>query len=66
MLFNPNKLFNSVCKSLFERDKLLFALSLYTKIAVSEGKNTLEEVRFLAAGLTSLESFPPAPAGETC
>lgn len=58
-------LFNAVCKSLFERDKLLFALSLYIKIAVSEGRNTPEEVRFLATGPTSLSAVSPIPAGES-
>lgn len=57
-------LFNSVCKSLFEKDKLLFTLSLYIKIALSEGKNSLAEVRFLAAGPSTLEATAPKPTME--
>ncbi len=43
-------LFTSICKSIFESDKLLFTLNLLLNIFVSEGKNTPAEVRFLASG----------------
>jgi len=56
-------LFTSICKSLFEKDKLLFTLSLYLKIAVSEGKNTPEEIHFLAAGPSMFEDTLPNHIG---
>eukprot|EP01022_Parablepharisma_sp_SALTPOND_P021165 TRINITY_DN4086_c0_g1_i1.p1 TRINITY_DN4086_c0_g1~~TRINITY_DN4086_c0_g1_i1.p1 ORF type:complete len:4151 (+),score=615.43 TRINITY_DN4086_c0_g1_i1:13469-25921(+) len=52
-------LFTSVCKSLFEKDKLLFTLSLYLKIVLSERNNSLEEVHFLAAGPTMFIDTQP-------
>jgi hypothetical protein len=40
-------LFSTISKSLFEKDKLLFAMLLYLKVALSEEINTYEEVKFL-------------------
>ncbi len=60
-------LFTSICKSTFEKDKLLFTLNLLLNIFVSEGMNTIAEVKFLASGWTAATNVEcpanPAPAG---
>ena len=58
-------LFNSVCKSILEKDKLLFTLSLMLNIFVTNELNTVEEVRFLASGSTSkITEFPDNPISD--
>eukprot|EP01022_Parablepharisma_sp_SALTPOND_P028312 TRINITY_DN70784_c2_g1_i1.p1 TRINITY_DN70784_c2_g1~~TRINITY_DN70784_c2_g1_i1.p1 ORF type:complete len:4393 (-),score=612.94 TRINITY_DN70784_c2_g1_i1:3426-16604(-) len=53
-------LFTSVSKSLFEKDKLLFTLSLLLNIFVTDEVNTPAEVKFLASGPTSISAECPA------
>jgi dynein heavy chain len=43
-------LYNNVCRSLFEKDKLLFAFILTTKIMISNGQMTLNDLEFLLRG----------------
>lgn len=40
-------LYNNVCRSLFEKDKLLFSFILTTKIMISNNQMTLSELNFL-------------------
>jgi dynein heavy chain, axonemal len=40
-------LYNNVCRSLFEKDKLLFAFILTTKIMISNKQLTMNELKFL-------------------
>jgi dynein heavy chain len=43
-------LFQSVCRSLFEKDKLLFAFVIASKLQLDERKMSGEELRFLLTG----------------
>ncbi|RYG67808.1 hypothetical protein EON64_06655, partial [archaeon] len=54
-------LYRNVCRSLFEKDKLLFSFLLTTKIML--GQKTLEfsEMRFFLQGNTSMELPEPNP-----
>jgi dynein heavy chain len=54
-------LYKNVCRSLFEKDKLLFSFMLTTKIMI--GRNTLDptELRFFLAGSTSMDAAEPNP-----
>lgn len=45
-------LYNNVCRSLFEKDKLLFAFILTTKIMLSNKQLHMEELKFLLHGPT--------------
>ena len=40
----------NVCRSLFEKDKLLFALLLSTKLSIDHGRMDPRELRFLLTG----------------
>jgi dynein heavy chain len=57
-------LYKNVCRSLFEKDKLLFSFLLCLKIM--EEKNELDpiEARFLMTGATSIDFDRPNPTGE--
>ena len=57
-------LYSTVCKSLFEKDKLLFALLIYIKTCLSEGLNSVEEVQFLAKGPTELNKASSNPMSD--
>ena len=63
------RLYKSVCRSLFERDKLLFSFLLCLKIMdevlASEGGLNFAEVRFLMAGATQVELTKPNPTGNS-
>lgn len=63
------RLYRSVCRSLFEKDKLLFSFLLCLKImdevAAPEGGLNFAEVRFLMAGATQVEVTKPNPTGES-
>ncbi|XP_074644244.1 dynein axonemal heavy chain 1-like [Tubulanus polymorphus] len=56
-------LYSNVCRSLFEKHKLLFAFLLTTRIMQHDGKINMDEWRFLLAGGTSKpkEIENPAP-----
>jgi dynein heavy chain, axonemal len=49
-------LYNNVCRSLFEKDKLLFAFILTTKIMMSNKQLQIEELEFLIRGSVLSES----------
>lgn len=49
-------LYNNVCRSLFEKDKLLFAFILTTKIMMSNKQLQIEELEFLIRGSALNES----------
>jgi len=57
-------LYKNVCRSLFEKDKLLFSFLMCLKIM--EEKNELDpiEARFLMTGATSIDFDRPNPTGE--
>lgn len=59
------RLYKSVCRSLFEKDKLLFSFLLCLKIMdeVQEGGLNYVEIRFLMAGATQVEMTKPNPCG---
>jgi dynein heavy chain len=59
--FFTYSLFTNVCRSLFERHKLLFSFLLAVKIKMNDNKIDLTEWKFLVAGTTS-ESFKQNPA----
>lgn len=57
-------LFQNVCRSLFEKDKLLFAFFLACKLRAAQGKVSLSELRFLLTGGVAVGDIPdvnPAP-----
>ncbi|GMH32802.1 hypothetical protein BSKO_00636 [Bryopsis sp. KO-2023] len=57
-------LYVNVCRSLFEKHKLMFSLLLCVSIMKEEGKIDLMEWRFLLTGPTSSEVTSPNPASE--
>ncbi|CAD7701708.1 unnamed protein product [Ostreobium quekettii] len=57
-------LFCNVCRSLFEKDKLLFSFLLCVRILESEGKIDMEEWGFLLTGGMSDGRNPPNPASD--
>ena len=57
-------LYNMICRSLFERHKLMFSLLLTIKILQNEGRVDPVEWRFLLAGAMSTEISMPNPASE--
>mmetsp|Transcript_28833 Transcript_28833/g.26127 ORF Transcript_28833/g.26127 Transcript_28833/m.26127 type:complete len:404 (-) Transcript_28833:1211-2422(-) len=54
-------LYDNVCRSLLEKDKLLFSFLILNKILIQTEKATLEEIRFLMVGGTSTEAEKPNP-----
>eukprot|EP01029_Cantina_marsupialis_P005813 TRINITY_DN1630_c1_g1_i2.p1 TRINITY_DN1630_c1_g1~~TRINITY_DN1630_c1_g1_i2.p1 ORF type:complete len:2520 (+),score=925.36 TRINITY_DN1630_c1_g1_i2:475-7560(+) len=54
-------LYSNICRSLFEKDKLLFSFLLCTKIMVGDGKITPDSLRFLLQGSTSMDLRIPNP-----
>jgi dynein heavy chain, axonemal len=57
-------LYCNVCRSLFEKDKLLFAFLLASRILESEGKVDPEEWNFLLTGGLGSSTTEPNPAPE--
>ena len=57
-------LYNMICRSLFERHKLMFSLLLTIKILQNEGQIDPVEWRFLLAGAMSTGTSMPNPASE--
>ena len=56
-------IYQSVCRGLFEKHKLLFSFSLTMKIMDGEGRLDANEARFLMAGPTGeVKGGPPNPA----
>jgi dynein heavy chain len=54
-------LYNNICRSLFEKHKLLFSFLLCTRLLMSEDKIEMQDYRFLLTGGVSLEDPPPKP-----
>lgn len=54
-------LYNNVCRSLFEKHKLLFSFLLSVKIMQGEDRMDGEELRFFLQGTTSLDLEEPNP-----
>lgn len=48
--------YNSVCRSIFEKDKFLFSWILTTKILLAEKRITVEQLRFFVSSKTQNES----------
>ena len=59
-----NSIYVNVCRSLFEKDKLLFSILLTTGILKGQGKLDDEEWRFMLTGGVSFGSIDPNPAPE--
>lgn len=49
-------LYNNVCRSLFEKDKLLFSFILTTKIMIGNGQMTKNDLLFLVLGGADMKS----------
>ncbi|KAJ7549209.1 hypothetical protein O6H91_07G045600 [Diphasiastrum complanatum] len=58
-------LYCNVCRSLFEKDKLLFVFLMALKLAADEAKLDLDELRFLMTGGVALEKVPEKPGNAT-
>jgi dynein heavy chain len=56
-------LYKNVCRSLFEKDKLLFSYLMCLKIMDEYGQLDNTEVRFLMTGATAIDFDRPNPAG---
>ncbi|CAM9175434.1 unnamed protein product [Chrysoparadoxa australica] len=57
-------LYTNVCRSLFEKDKLLFSFLLTIKIMSSEERIDMAELRFFLQGATTMELARPNPVPE--
>jgi dynein heavy chain len=55
-------LYESICRSLLEKDKLIFSLLMCMKVLQSDGKITANEVRFMMVGGTWTETDQKPPA----
>lgn len=56
-------LYQNVCRSLFEKDKLLFAFLLTVKVLVGNGTVNNAELRYFFTGSTLMELQKPKPKG---
>lgn len=56
-------LYQNVCRSLFEKDKLLFAFLLTVKVLVGSGSIDATELRYFFTGSTQMELARPKPNG---
>ena len=54
-------LYNNVCRSLFEKDKLLFSFLLTTKLLLGQNKLDALELRFFLQGSSFMELPEPLP-----
>lgn len=59
-------LYENICRSLFEKDKLLFSFLICLQIMNEPPNDNLDqaEVRFIMTGGTKLDMKRPNPAGE--
>lgn len=57
-------LYKNVCRSLFEKDKLLFSFLICLKIMEEKKELDPIEARFLMTGATSIDCERPNPTGE--
>jgi dynein heavy chain len=58
-------LYVNICRSLFEKDRLLFAFSLTLKFMEYDAELDLEELRFFMTGGLSLDEKPPEKPSES-
>lgn len=54
-------LYDNVCRSLLEKDKLLFSFLILNRILLSTEKASMTELRFMMVGGTRTESEKPNP-----
>eukprot|EP00599_Poterioochromonas_sp_BG-1_P008225 CAMPEP_0173135378 /NCGR_PEP_ID=MMETSP1105-20130129/1860_1 /TAXON_ID=2985 /ORGANISM="Ochromonas sp., Strain BG-1" /LENGTH=4194 /DNA_ID=CAMNT_0014047373 /DNA_START=78 /DNA_END=12662 /DNA_ORIENTATION=- len=54
-------LYRNVCRSLFEKDKLLFSFLLTTKIMLGNKSLDFQELKFFLQGSTSMDLIEPNP-----
>ena len=57
-------LYVNVCRSLFEKDKLLFSFLLSMKVMLKEGKVSQEHLRYFLSGNTAVELPQPNPISD--
>ena len=57
-------LYNMICRSLFEKHKLMFSFLLAVKVLENDGEIDAVDYRFLLAGATSTEKSMPNPASK--
>jgi dynein heavy chain len=57
-------LYKNVCRSLFEKDKLLFSFLMCLKIMEEKGELDVTEARFLMTGGTTIDLARPNPTGD--
>jgi len=55
-------LYNNICRSLFEKHKLLFSFLMFVRIQLAYDKLPMDEYRFLLTGGVSMEDPPKCPA----
>ena len=55
-------LYKNICRSLFEKHKLLFSFLLTMRLRITMGHVSPTDYRFLLTGGTAMEEPPPKPA----
>jgi dynein heavy chain len=55
-------LYNNICRSLFEKHKLLFSFLMFVRLQLAYDGLPMDEYRFLLTGGVSMEDPPPSPA----
>jgi len=59
--FFMQMLYNNICRSLFEKDKLLFSFLLTVRLALAKDTVRMSDYRFLLTGGVSMEEPPAKP-----
>jgi dynein heavy chain len=54
-------LYNNICRSLFEKHKLLFSFAMYAKLEIAYERMPMDEYRFLLTGGVSMQDPPAKP-----
>lgn len=60
--FFMEMLYKNICRSLFEKHKLLFSFLLTMRLRITTGKVSMSDYRFLMTGGTAMEEPPAKPA----
>ncbi|CAJ1405692.1 unnamed protein product [Effrenium voratum] len=60
--FFMEMLYKNICRSLFEKHKLLFSFLLTMRLRITTGKVSMSDYRFLLTGGTAMEEPPAKPA----